>query len=86
MTKLKLNILHNHLKRVPYTTLQNAFTLKYLPISRATGILAKTLSRSRKIRAMITIHVKSSRITMIQTCIHGSRSNKKLRSRSRKKT
>ena len=85
MTKLKLNILHNHLKRVPYTTLQNAFTLKYLPISRVTGILAKTLSRSRKIRA-ITIHVKSSRITMIQTCIHGSRSNKKLRSRSRKKT
>ena len=55
-------IKHECKLRVPYTTLQNAFMSKYLPISRVTSILAKTLSHSRKIRA-ITIHVRSSRKT-----------------------
>ena len=77
-------------KRVPYTTLQNAFTLKYLPIARVTSTCKNSFTFTgnqgnhdsrKKVHIKQTVHESH----LIQTCIHGSRLNKKLRSRSRKK-
>ena len=77
-------------QRVPYTTLQNAFTLKYLPISSVTSTCKNSFTFTenqgnhdsrKKVHVKQTVHESH----LIQTCIHGSRLNKKLRLRSRKK-